>query len=266
MNHASLCRMLATTLRCSSVAPLETPVVPPVYCRKAMSSPPTGHRLEHVARALRHGHVEARDRATAVKRQAELGHHLLDVAQHEVDQLALREAQHVAHRGQHHMAHVGLRDDALQRVREVLQHHDHGGTGIGQLVRQFARGVERVDVDHHAPHAQDRPDRHEVLRHVGHHHRDAIAPLDALHLQPRAQRLRTLVDLRVGEANAHAGRGVALRMRGPRLLQQRHQRRVGVHRHVARHAGRIGHQPGALRRGGGSGNGGGEGVGHGETL
>ncbi|EWS57733.1 hypothetical protein Y694_04311 [Methylibium sp. T29-B] len=43
-NQASVCITLATTLRCSSVAPLDTPVVPPVYCRKATSSGPTGGR------------------------------------------------------------------------------------------------------------------------------------------------------------------------------------------------------------------------------
>ena len=36
-DHASVCRMLAITLRCVSVAPFDTPVVPPVYCRKATS-------------------------------------------------------------------------------------------------------------------------------------------------------------------------------------------------------------------------------------
>jgi len=30
---------LAMMLRCSSTAPLETPVVPPVYCKTATSSP-----------------------------------------------------------------------------------------------------------------------------------------------------------------------------------------------------------------------------------
>ncbi len=33
--------MLARMFRCRSIAPLDTPVVPPVYCRKAMSSWPT---------------------------------------------------------------------------------------------------------------------------------------------------------------------------------------------------------------------------------
>ena len=36
--QAAACCMLATMLRWVSIAPLETPVVPPVYCRKARSS------------------------------------------------------------------------------------------------------------------------------------------------------------------------------------------------------------------------------------
>ncbi|MNV38921.1 hypothetical protein D3C71_1304840 [compost metagenome] len=36
--QASDCSTLAMTLRCSSTAPLLTPVVPPVYCSSAMSS------------------------------------------------------------------------------------------------------------------------------------------------------------------------------------------------------------------------------------
>ena len=38
VNQASACSVAATMLRCVSTAPLESPVVPPVYCRKAMSS------------------------------------------------------------------------------------------------------------------------------------------------------------------------------------------------------------------------------------
>ena len=37
-NHASSCITFATMLRCVSTAPFDTPVVPPVYCRNAMSS------------------------------------------------------------------------------------------------------------------------------------------------------------------------------------------------------------------------------------
>ena len=37
-NQAAHCKVLATRLRLSSTAPLETPVVPPVYCNTATSS------------------------------------------------------------------------------------------------------------------------------------------------------------------------------------------------------------------------------------
>ena len=39
--HATACCTLATMFRCVSMAPLGTPVVPPVYCRNARSSPAT---------------------------------------------------------------------------------------------------------------------------------------------------------------------------------------------------------------------------------
>ena len=37
-SHTPVCSMLARTFRCVSIAPLDTPVVPPVYCRNATSS------------------------------------------------------------------------------------------------------------------------------------------------------------------------------------------------------------------------------------
>jgi len=37
-NQASACRTAAITLRCVSTAPLDKPVVPPVYCKKATES------------------------------------------------------------------------------------------------------------------------------------------------------------------------------------------------------------------------------------
>ncbi|MDT4842436.1 hypothetical protein FQZ97_763380 [compost metagenome] len=43
--QASDCSTLAITLRCSSTAPLLTPVVPPVYCSTATSSGPISGRL-----------------------------------------------------------------------------------------------------------------------------------------------------------------------------------------------------------------------------
>ncbi len=44
--HASACSRFATMLRWVSMAALATPVVPPVYCRKAMSSGPKLNRFD----------------------------------------------------------------------------------------------------------------------------------------------------------------------------------------------------------------------------
>jgi hypothetical protein len=48
-----VCSRLASMLRCVSIAPFETPVVPPVYCRKARSSgvTPTGAKGASAPRA-----------------------------------------------------------------------------------------------------------------------------------------------------------------------------------------------------------------------
>ena len=67
--QASTCNTLATRLRCSSIAPLATPVVPPVYCRKAMSSGPTATRRER-QRAAGGDRVVELGRAAAARRPA----------------------------------------------------------------------------------------------------------------------------------------------------------------------------------------------------
>ena len=81
-------------------------------------------------------------------------------------------------------AHLGLADDLLHRVREVLDDDDHLGARVVQLVLELARRVERIDVDHRAAGAQDAEQAHRVLQDVGHHQRDARALLAALRLQP----------------------------------------------------------------------------------
>ncbi len=89
------CSTLATTLRCSSTAPLETPVVPPVYCSTATSSGLIVRLAQRAALAARNGLVEAHRTRQAVGR-----HQFLDLAHDEVDQRALEQAQAVAHGAQ----------------------------------------------------------------------------------------------------------------------------------------------------------------------
>ena len=77
------------------------------------------HRLEAVPAPGGEGRVEA-DRI----RQLPGRHHLLDVAQHQVDHGALDGAEHLAHRRHHDMLDRRVRDHLLQRVREILDNDD----------------------------------------------------------------------------------------------------------------------------------------------
>src|SRR5471030_3306272 len=91
--QASVCSRLATMLRCVSTAPLDTPVVPPVYCRRPRRWAAVDRRQAHIA-ALRQRILEAHR-----VRQRKRRHHFLDVAHDEIDQHALGAAQHLAHAG-----------------------------------------------------------------------------------------------------------------------------------------------------------------------
>lgn len=62
------------------------------------------------------------------------------------------------------MAHCGIRQYLLQGVSEILQYYNRHRAGIGQLGLQLARGVKRIDVDHHQPGAQRAEQRHRVLQ------------------------------------------------------------------------------------------------------
>ena len=100
LNHASVWTMLATTLRCRSVAPFDTPVVPPVYCRKATSSAAIGDTLELHTRAFCQCLVEASD-AAPLSGGIELRDHLAQCRTTKLTSCPLQRAQHVAHRGQY---------------------------------------------------------------------------------------------------------------------------------------------------------------------
>ena len=217
--QTSDCSTLAITLRCSSTAPLETPVVPPVYCSTATSSALIVGLLERGLGALGDGCVEAHGAGQVVGR-----HHLLDVAHHVVDQRALEQAQLVAHGAQHHVLDRRVRDALLQRGGEVLDDDDGLGAGVLELVLQLARRVQRVDVDHHQAGAQDAGHGHRVLRHVGHHDGDAVALGQAQALQIGGEGAAQAVGLGVGDVLAHEAVGRAAGVLLEALFHQRHQR------------------------------------------
>ena len=141
------------------------------YLIKHMPTP-GGHRLPP-----RHG-----------PRQPPGRHQLLDVFDHRVGQPSLQRRQHVAHLRGHHRTHGDAGDDLLHGVREVFYHHQSGHARVVELVLQFARRVQRVDVDHHQTRSQHRKQGHRHLQQVGHHQTHAFAALQSRHLlQPGGQ-------------------------------------------------------------------------------
>ena len=169
-------------LRFSSIAPLDTPVVPPVYCRNAMSPGLISTRSSVMRAPAAQHRVEAQRTVERIGR-----HHLLDVAHDEIDQRAFQSAEHVAHRRDHDMLHRRPGDHLFQRVREVLQDHDRLRARVLELVFELARRIQRIHVHHHQAGAQHAEQSHGILQHVGHHQRDAVALLQPLRLQPGAE-------------------------------------------------------------------------------
>ena len=202
---------------------------------------PRRHLAQCRRSVARHGLVEAHGRGQLVGR-----HHLLDLAHHEVDQGSLETAHAVPHGGQHDVTHIGLRQTLLQRVGKVLDDEDRLGTGVLELVLQFACRVKRVDVDQHQPGTQDGGHGNRILQDVGHHHRHAIARLHARQLlQIGGQRTAGAIQLGIRHVAAHHGVGRLVGVTHKTLVQQLYQRTVAVQVHIGGNAFRILLEPGS---------------------
>lgn len=162
-------------------------------------------------------------------RQAVGRHHLLDVLDHEVDDEALQRRQDVADFGDDHLLDAGLRQYALDQVGHVGQADHRLGAGVVELVFQFARGVQRVGVDHDEAGAHGAEDHDRVLQDVGQLDGDAVAGLEiGVLLQVGGEVAGQLVQLAVGQGLAQVGeRGLGGKTLAG-LLQYRQDVRVLV--------------------------------------
>ena len=115
-----------------------------------------------------------------------------DVAQRRIDQRALDAAQLIASAGDDHEFERRPVVRLLDRGGEVLKDDDRLRAGIGKLVLELARRVERVAVDDHIAGAQgaERGDR--ILQQVRRHQRDAGAPRQAGDVFEVASRKRAI--------------------------------------------------------------------------
>ncbi len=165
--------------------------------------------------------------------------HLLDVADHEVRDGALREAEQVADAGHDDLLQLRLVDDLFERRREVLEDDDRLGARVVQLMLELARRVQRVDVHDDAAGPQDAEDGHRVLQHVRHHDGDPRAGCEPPRLQPRRELRRHAVELVVRDALVHADERVAVAIALDRLVEQLDARAVAPPVDLRRHPGRI---------------------------
>ena len=158
-------------LRCVSIAPLETPVVPPVYCRNAMSSRFTVDRLER--RRRRRAPAPSRSVMAPSIRHAGTIFFTCLMTRLTIQRFGAgsRSPSWVVI-----TCSIGVfREHLLQNAGEVLENDDGLGAGVLQLVLELARRVQRIDVHHGHAGAQHAEQRHRILQEVRRHDGDALA-------------------------------------------------------------------------------------------
>ncbi|MNI55148.1 hypothetical protein D3C73_1100790 [compost metagenome] len=179
--------------------------------------------------------------------QMVVGHHLLDVLEHEVDDRALG-AEQIAQAGGDDLFDLGIGDDLFDGVAEVVHHHQCGHASIDQLMLQLARGVQRVDVDHGQPGTQHAEGGHRVLQAVGHHQGDAVALLELQFAQQVSGELFDQgIGLTVGEGLAETGVGRSVAVLRDGGVEDRNYRMELVDVDFGGNAFRIALQPGTIQ-------------------
>jgi hypothetical protein len=153
-------------------------------------------------------------------------HQLLHLAHHVIDDQAFGESEEIAHRCQHNMLDRRLRDDLLQGGGKVFQNDDRLRARVLELMLEFARRIQRVDVDDDESGAQHGCDGDPILQNVRHHDCNAIAMLQPPALQPGAERARQRVDVTERDAPVHADVRIELAEPGEALFKQRDHGRV----------------------------------------
>src|SRR5208283_1692934 len=114
-------------------------------------------------------------------------------------------AEHLPDAGYDEVLDGGPAHHFLHRVRKVLDHHQHLGAAIAQLVLELAGRIQRVGVDDRVTGAQHAEEAYRVLQDVGQHQRHARALLEPSALQEGTERGGCGVEIGEGDRLAHAG-------------------------------------------------------------
>ena len=172
------------------------------------------------------------------------GYFAPDIAQHEIDQQVFREPEQVAHAGCDDPLDIGVVDDLLEDVREVLQDYDALCAGVDELVFQFTGGVQRVDIDHDEPGTERAAHRYRVLEDVRQHDRDTFsAGQFQLLLQVAGKLHRQFVEIPVRDRRSHVGVCRVVRVLLETVLDHLANGSKARRRYLFGYAGRIGLQP-----------------------
>ena len=148
--------------------------------------------------------------------------------------------QEIANAGRHNMIDVGIGDNVLENVREVLEDNDAARTGVLELVLEFPRRVQRVDVNNDQAGPENAAHRDRVLQDVRQHDRDALAACQPeLFLQEAGKAHRQLVQIGITQRLAHVRVGRVIRVSGETMLEQVANRSPRRRWDFCRHAFRI---------------------------
>ena len=137
------------------------------------------------------------------------------------------------------MLDARIRQAFLQGAGKVFQNDNRLGAGVLELVLQFARGVQRVDVHQHIAGAQNRGNGHGVLRYVGHHDGHPVPARQTQALQVGRQGCTLASQLGISQVPSHEMKGRAIRVARKAVFHQRHQRGVDPYIDIRRNARRV---------------------------
>ncbi len=140
--------------------------------------------------------------------QVEARRRALHIFDDEINKLGAGRAEQVADPHGDDMPHGRAIDDLSQCAGEILQDDNGFRLGIAQLMLEFARAIERVDIDDDIAGAERAKEGDRILQQVGRHQRHPRAARQFGDvLQIGAESLRQLAQPRKGERRAHADKG-----------------------------------------------------------
>ena len=126
-----------------------------------------------------------------------------------------------------------------------------GGAGVGELLFQFARRVERIDVDDDQPGAQRAEERHRIGEQVRQHDGDAVARPELRFLdEERRERAADAFPLGIGHRAPRQSKAGYAACRAQASKQHRRKRRIGIRIDAFRDAWRVRSEPDWLLRAG----------------